>query len=319
MSQWVILYSTPTNRTIRLRSGISQKLQGNKWLTQKTALSLLIVTPWKVPMSAGDHVGHSAPEIAYHVEWGFRREALRWEKDRPFAPNFHPLATEYHKWLQRQGPVTALTVKDMELPQAYTNPHTYHAATLGLVTTAVINDSHAIATGTAPLDSIDAEIARIRIEAEQVLYIARFCEALIKQLLFCTQISPRYYKNASLGVLLSTDCRGCKGSGNQPHKISLLGSLAHRYHLCHEFDHCLTRHLSLVGRRRNSEAAHSKAITLDIRTAEESRRQLMDNSQKLGNDFVHMLSHLRDLEARMNSELAAVVCSNPDVSFNPQR
>lgn len=249
------------------------------------------------------HIGHRASDIAYHVEWGFCREALLWEGDTPVGVNFHPLASELYDWLQRRGPFTVFAEEHRAVPGAYTNPFTIDASTLITILASVINDSHAIATNEAPVDPLDIEVARVRNYNEQCLYVVRVCEALIKQLLHCTQIPRRYYAKASLGSLLSTECRGCRNSGQQRHKLSLLGSLAHRYRLCHEFEGCLMEHLALAGRRRNALAAHSTVPTLDLRSPAESRGQLMDDSVALGNEFVHMLGHLRDLEARMGDEL----------------
>ena len=51
------------------------------------------------------HVGHRHQNIAYHVEWNFRREAFRWRGETPIGPNLHPLGTELRKWLLREGPI----------------------------------------------------------------------------------------------------------------------------------------------------------------------------------------------------------------------
>jgi hypothetical protein len=92
-------------------------------------------------------------------------------------------------------------------------------------------------------------------------------------------------------------------SGKSRHKISWLGSLGHRYHLCLEFDQCLHEHLKIVQRRRNIGAAHSDSPLITLRTPSESRAQLMQDSVDLGNEFVHMLKHLGDLETQMEREL----------------
>ncbi|CAN5720189.1 hypothetical protein BH11PLA1_BH11PLA1_11670 [soil metagenome] len=262
------------------------------------------------------HVGHGSSDIAFHVEWGFRREALIWLNDRPVAVNFAPLATEFYAWLLRKGQIRVLTEEHKGEPVAYTNPYTYTASTIGVVTAAVINDSHTIATSSQSMDALEAEVARSRSYAEQVLYTARLCESLIKQLLFCTQIPNREYERASLGGLLSVECRGCKGSGRQRHKISLLGSLAHRYGLCHEFEGCLVEHLKLVGRRRNTEAAHSDIPLLNVRNSAASRAQLNAESLEIGNELVHMLRHLSDLESRMGEELQEQLLASSQAAFN---
>jgi len=191
----------------------------------------------------------------------------------------------------------------MDEPSAYSNPYTYRASLLAAILADVINASHAEATSTSPIDAMEADIRRVRIYNEQVLYTARICEALIKQLLYCTQIGKKYYENAALGALLSTECRGCKSSGARRHKLSLLGSLAHRYHLCLPFEHCLFEHLKIVTRRRNVEAAHSDVQVLQIRTTEASRQQLQADSVEVGEELVHMLKHISELEEKMLGEL----------------
>jgi len=256
------------------------------------------------------HIGHGDKDIAYHVEWGFRREALRWKNGVPIGVNLHPLAREFHQWLLRKGQFSVFAEQHKKEENAYSNPYTYHASVLATILADAINDSHDIATSAEIVDAMDAEIQRIRIYNEQILYIARLCEALIKQLLYCTQIGKRYYETTALGALLSTECRGCKNSGAKRHKLSLLGSLAHRYHLCLPFEECLFEHLKIVGRRRNIEAAHSHAQLLRTRSPADSRQQLETDSLEAGHELVHMLQHIGDLEARMIGELNTIVISN---------
>lgn len=251
------------------------------------------------------HVGHSDQDIAYHVEWGFRRECLLWRGNIPIAPNLHPIATEFRSWLLRQGHFSVLAEEHKKEDLAYSNPYTYHTSTIASVLAEAINESHDFAVGTMPCDPVQAEIKRIRIYNEQVLYIARLCEASIKQLLYCTQIGKKYYETAALGALLSAECRGCKGSGLKRHKLSLLGSLAHRYHLCLPFEHCLFEHLKIVARRRNLEATHSDAQLLKFRSAEESCRQLQQDCLDIGNELVHMLLHISELETLMLQEISS--------------
>src|SRR5882724_4925171 len=258
-------------------------------------------------MSTSEHLGHGTDDIAYHVEWGFRREAVIWVGGRPAGLNFHPIATELYDWLLRKGQFPVFAEVDRAGPNSYRNPYTYHCSALAALAAATINDSYAIATSEEPLSPLDAEVARVRVFSEEVLYVARVCESLIKQLLHVTQIPERYYAIASLGHLLSTGCRGCRASGKQRHNISLLGSLAHRYQLCHQFEYCLMEHLKIVGRHRNLKAAHSGTSALNVRSATESRSQLMSDAKDLGDDFVHMLSHIRELETRMTEDLEHAV------------
>jgi hypothetical protein len=257
------------------------------------------------------HIPHADPSIAYHVEWGFRREALLWLGDLPIGVNFHPIASEFHQWLLRKGSFSVFAEEHKNSIFSLTNPYAYHASVIAAILARAINATHEFAMGTEPLDDMEADIERIRLYNEQILYTARFCEASIKQLLYCTQIgNKKYYMNASLGTLLSTECQGCRNSGKERHKISLLGSLAHRYHLCLPFERCLFEHLKIVGRRRNLEAAHSEMQLLRIRTAANSREQLAADSMEAGNELVHMLEHIGDLETRMMRELTAIISRN---------
>jgi hypothetical protein len=253
------------------------------------------------------HSDHPDPNIAYHFEWGFRDEALRRIGEHPVGPNIYPLATEFNLWLQQKGPLSIFAEEHKGQTFSVANPYTYHASAIAGILSKVVNATHAFSTDTIPLDSADAELERLRLYNEQTLYIARFCEALIKQLAYCTQIPKRYYADASLGALLSTECKACKGSGKPRHQISILGSLAHRYHLCMPFEKCLFEHLRIVNRRRNSEAAHSESQSLNIRTVAESRAQLFENSLESGNELVHMLSHIAELERLISNELKIIV------------
>ena len=68
--------------------------------------------------------------------------------------------------------------------------------------------------------------------------------------------------------------------------------------------------MKIVGRRRNDDAAHSDTPTLGIRSSEESREQLRADTIELGNDFVHMLEHLNEIEDHMNRELETALQSH---------
>jgi hypothetical protein len=255
--------------------------------------------------STARHSDHPDPNIAYHFDWEFRKEAMRWIGAQPIGSNFYPLATEIHLWLQQKGHFSLFAEEHKNQPYSCTNPYTYHASAIGGVFARVVNAAHAFATSSEEMDSADAELERLRLYNEQVLYTARLCEALIKQLAYCTQIPKKYYANASLGTLLSAECRECKGAGKPKHKISILGSLAHRYQLCAPIEACLMEHLKIVNRRRNTEAAHSEAQAINIRTSQESRAQLGYESKEAGTELVHMLSHLADLERVIGNELYA--------------
>lgn len=249
------------------------------------------------------HQSHSDPNIAYHFDWEFRREAAIWSGKYAIGVNFHPLATQFRLWLLREGQFSVLAEEHKGSHASLTNPYSYHASAIAAILARSINASHDFETRTDSIDDMEADVDRIRICNEQVLNTVRFCEAIIKQLLYCTQIPEIYYKKAALGALLSSDCKVCKKSGKQQHKISMLGSLAHRYGLCIVFDQCLFEHLKIVNRRRNVEAAHSESLGLQLRPSTESRAQLARDSTDVGNELVHMLQHVSDLEIRMMTEL----------------
>ena len=255
------------------------------------------------------HQSHPDPNIAYHFDWEFRHEAAMWSDQKAIAPNFHPLATEFRQWLLREGKFSVFADNHKGATFSITNPYTYSASVIAAVLARSINASHEFAQSTVETDATEADIERIRLYNEQVLYVARFCEATIKQLLYCTQIPRKYYEDAALGALLASDCKSCRKAGKPSHKNSMLGSLAHRYGLCLAFDHCLIEHLKLVNRRRNLEAAHSDTQALNIRSAEESRLQLERDSLEVGNEFVHMLKHIGDLEIMMSNEIKSRIRS----------
>ncbi|MHB1655439.1 MAG: hypothetical protein ACYCSZ_03630 [Burkholderiales bacterium] len=192
-----------------------------------------------------------------------------------------------------------------DTPDGFTNPYTTSGVTLQLLMARVINASHEYATTDTPNhNEVDAEVERIRFYNEVLMYSARFYEVAIKQLLYCTQIPESRYKRMALGALLESSCPDCKRqSGKEPHLVSLVGTLAHPFHLCYEFERCAMDHMDLVNRLRNSEAAHAGVQPLNIRSVETSKLQLVHDSEKVLNGFVHMLSHVEDLERRMLEDL----------------
>jgi hypothetical protein len=225
--------------------------------------------------------------------------------NQPLCSNFSPFATELRNWMLRKGNVRFFTADKKGLPGAPTNPYTYDASALAVAFMSVVNESNAFAKNTEPLDALDAEIKRIRLYTENVLYSVRLCEALIKQLLFCTSLPGSDYRGGALGSLLSKHCSVCRNSKEKRHKLSLLGSLAHRYQLCHSYDLCLDQHLRFANRRRNTEAAHSGATRFLPRKASVVRNQLGRQLTHVGNDFIHMLYHISEIEQRMLNELVA--------------
>lgn len=254
-------------------------------------------------MASVNHLSsHPDPNIAYHFDWEFRHEAALWIDGQAVGVNFHPVATELRKWLLRQGQVSVF-LRDNKLRVPFTNPYTYHASAIAAIFINSMNAGYEFANSTAPTDDLGAAIEAVRSYSEQVLYIARFCEVAIKQLLYCTQIPQSYYTRAALGGLLESDCSSCRREGKSRHKNSMLGSLAHRYHLCMAFDQCLIEHLKIVKRRRDATSAHAEVQALSMRPAADSRATLAKDSFAAGEEFVHMLQHISELETEMMDEL----------------
>jgi hypothetical protein len=189
----------------------------------------------------------------------------------------------------------------------YANPYTYDASVLAYAYQFVINDGAAFSRATIPLNPYIAEITRLRLYSENVLYTARLCEALIKQLLFCTTFVESEYSRAALGALLSKNCAGCHNSEGKRHKLSLLGSLAHRYQLCHKYEHCLEKHLPLVNRQRNLEAAHSGVTEFSPSEAAVVRSRFDKQLSDIGEDFIHILQHISEIEVPMLAELDGII------------
>jgi hypothetical protein len=241
-----------------------------------------------------------------HLSWNYRPHAFRWNGEKIEGINFFPAGREMRAWLTQQCPLAIAGGTDNGAVGGYTNPYTAYARSLAAVTSRVVNAFHQYATTPTPdHDAFDAEIERIRLYNEVVLYLARFCEVVIKQLLYCTQIPEKTYGGMALGALLESWCSECKKqNGKEPHLISMVGSLAHPYRLCLEFDHCAMNHLDLVNKLRNSQAAHSGIQALNVRTVEESKLQLLKDCSDILDGYVHMLSHVESLETRMLDDLA---------------
>jgi hypothetical protein len=241
-----------------------------------------------------------------HHSWSFRQQAFRWNGERIAGMNLLPLASEMRAWMQQRGQLSLMPAPEPPASGGFTNPYTASGVTLQLLMSRIINASHEYATTHTPNhNEVDAELERIRLYNEILMYSARLCEVAIKQLLYCTQIPEPRYERMALGALLESPCPTCKRQrGKEPHLVSLVGTLAHPFHLCLEFEHCAMDHMDLVNRLRNSEAAHAGVQGLNIRSVEASKSQLMRDSHEALNGFVHMLSHLEDLERRMLIDLA---------------
>ena len=266
-----------------------------------------------VNISESSHIPHKDKNVAFHIEWDFRNEAVISANGLPLRPNFYPLATELRNWMLQEGQLWFFSPKDKSLPGSFTNPYTYDGSILAITYAQVINDSHAFSEDKTSMDPVQAEIKRIRLYTENVLYAARLSEAFIKQLLFCTTFLEGDYRRVALGSLLSKECSGCRASKEKRHKLSLLGSLAHRYRLCGPYEKCLHNHMGIVNRRRDLEAAHSGVATFTDESTLVARKQLGDDLTKIGNEFIHMLQHISDIEQKMIEEL------NPRIKAEAKR
>lgn len=240
-----------------------------------------------------------------HHDWSYSPHAFRWVGERICGVNFLPIATEMRAWMLQRGLLSLMPVEEGPTNGGFTNPYSSSGVTLSLLMSRVINSFHEYATVVNPThDKIDAEIERLRLYNEILLYSARLCEVTVKQLLYCTQIPESLYRRMALGQLLESPCSACKrANGNEPHLVSLVGTLAHPYHLCLEFEHCAMDHMDLVNKLRNSQAAHSGVQALNIRTADISKAQLLEECDEVLNGFLHMLSHVEDLEQKMLEDL----------------
>jgi hypothetical protein len=240
-----------------------------------------------------------------HHSWSFHPQAFRWKGEMISGINILPIATDMRAWMLRQGSLSLMPTPEPPEKGGYTNPYTNSGVTLSLIMSRVINGSHAYSHGAEPTrDEVDSEIERLRLYNEILLYSARLCEVAIKQLLYCTQIPESRYGRMALGQLLESPCPTCKrANGKEPHLVSMVGTLAHPYHLCLEFEHCAMDHMDLVNKLRNSQAAHSGIQDLNVRTSDISRSQLLEESTDILNGLVHMLKHVEDLEQRMLQDL----------------
>lgn len=250
-----------------------------------------------------------------HTDWAYRREAVIWIDGQPVRPNMVPFAREMSLWTQQKIPSLPVHTKlNQGVDGEFDNPYVYSLGALTLSIGAIINDAFEFAESTSPINPIDAEIQRIRLESELTIYAARFCEAATKQMLYCTQIPKKMYERASMGKLLAQECVDCKNNGRPRHDISLLGSLAHRFFLCHMLDACAIDHLQLVARRRNLEAAHSESQSIHPRTSTESRNQLDKSIREIGGELGHLADHIGEIEDKMIKETEVFIENYPKVS-----
>jgi hypothetical protein len=104
--------------------------------------------------------------------------------------------------------------------------------------------------------------------------------------------------------LLTQDCSGCHTSKEKRHRLSLLGSLAHRYRLCIGYEKCLQQLLPMVNHLRDTQAAHSGVEAFRVTTPADSRERLRAQSDKLGHEFLHMLEHIGEIERNMWNDMS---------------
>lgn len=221
-------------------------------------------------------------------------------------PNFYKFATELHKWMQNESAILPILLPGNI---AFYNPYSRPASVLIRAFQRVEHDCGTFGRDgrVDRLHVSETEVRRIRLFSEFVLYATRICEALIKQLLYCTGFDERIYRRAALGALLAQPCDSCRKSRNEKHRYSLLGSLAHHYALCAPYDECLDVDLAKFNTLRNLTAAHASVAQIRSRTGAESRRILRADVLDAGNTLVHMLLHISQIELRMWDELVAKI------------
>ncbi|MES3707360.1 hypothetical protein QC590_03840 [Pseudomonas putida] len=242
-----------------------------------------------------------------HHDWHYHQHAFRWTGEYISGSNLLPLATEMRAWMLQKGHLSLMPPSKPADDGGYTNNYTANGITLALLVSRIINASNAFAT--APEagnfeDEVNTELDRIRLYNELLINSARLCEVIIKQLLHCTNVPANIYQRMALGQLLESPCPYCKKKkGDKPHSISLVSTLACPFGLCQAFEECAMNHMNLVNKLRNTQAAHSEVQELKVRSAKESKAQLLQDCDDILNDFVHMLSHLEDLEKRVMADL----------------
>src|SRR5450830_291076 len=146
-----------------------------------------------------------------HHPWAYRPHCFRWFGSDIVGINFLPLATEMRAWLAQKGNLSLAPENEKGGKGGYSNPYSFSGAVLGLILGRVVNSWHDYTNSESiDHDAVDAEVQRLRIHNEVVLYAARFCEVVIKQLLYCTQVPEKQFKRMALGALLESPCPSCK-------------------------------------------------------------------------------------------------------------
>jgi len=247
------------------------------------------------------------PKEPVHEDWDFCARCFCEQWDDPEFPtrsltavNVFPFATELREWLLQQ-PAELLLITPESL--SLTNPFSHHASYLVGIFTEVVNDFAAFVQGRdADLaEPWQVDLKRMRFVSEMTLYAVRICEALFKQLLYCTQFDFERYWYKPLGPLLAARCRACKGK--KRHQVSLTGSLAHRYNLCGQYEQCLRKDLEYLNHLRNAQAAHATVGQTNMSPAVEEAWRIAEwYCNEIGNKFAHMLEHISEIELAMIKE-----------------
>lgn len=253
------------------------------------------------------HGGSGMPNEPAHEPWDFSARCYceQWDDRRGrrrsrTVVNLYPFATELRKWLQ-QEPAELLLITPESL--SLTNPFTQHASYLAGIFLEVVNDFAALVKRRDAhlVEPWQVDLKRMRLASEMTLYSVRICEALFKQLLFCTQFDFERYWKMPLGPMLAARCRSCKGK--KRHLVSLAGSLAHRYGLCGQYEQCLQKDLRFLNQLRNAQAAHATVGRTNASShLEDAWRVAELYCNEIGNKLVHMLEHISEIKLAMIKE-----------------
>ncbi|MEX1827323.1 hypothetical protein [Luteibacter sp. CQ10] len=109
-------------------------------------------------MPSPPHIGHAHGDIAYHLPWAFRVQAMIRLGEVPIAPNLYRVAATLRGWLLRKEHLEILEPPLDDTTGAITNPYAYHAARLALLYASVVNDAYAFANDKPPADTDDVAI-----------------------------------------------------------------------------------------------------------------------------------------------------------------
>jgi len=243
------------------------------------------------------------PTSRTHQPWSFVGRAFN-NRNGKLVPNLFPFASELRKWMLRE-PSSIFAAAPANLGSA--NPFARDACWLAWAFAAIIDDFAELLK--APVESTDAwrlDLKRIRLKSEFVLYATRIVEATVKQLLYCTTFREKTYIRATFGKLVSSTCQPCATKGGQRHTIDLLGSLAHAYKMCGQYEMCLSKDLQLLLQIRNSETAHATVGTIQISdTPEQALAVAQNDMDRLSEKLLHAFQHLGELEEHMLGTVSA--------------